>query len=171
MSKKPYEKYLKQALINEELVFFLCKNCRSRRFLKWAFVAIYYAALHYFCVFLIDRGDEIPEMHISKDSYGKGDVDLAKNKFYTVKNKIAHSAAADYEQLYIWSCDVRYKPDKFQLISIDELETAIKYLKGIKIILVNEIEYKFQWSKKEKKIELKKITTEDIEDIYKRWKN
>ncbi len=171
MSRKRYEDYLKQALINEELVFFLCKNCHSKNFFKWVFVIIYYTALHYFCAFLVNKGDGIPKTHISKNDYDEGDIDLAKRKFYTVKNEISHSAGVDYEQLFFWSQDVRYNPDKLQLTSIDELETAIKYLKGIKIIMINEIECLFQWDEKKKEVEFKKANTKDIALIYKKWKN
>jgi hypothetical protein len=73
------------------------------------------------------------------------DVDLAKDKFYTMKNGQIDAVGVDYRQLYQWSWDVRYEPRESLLPTNPDLSIAIKYLKNIRRVAQNEIGYYFKY--------------------------
>lgn len=128
------EKHLKQARINEELVLFLKNNCNSKKFFNWIFVASFYSALHYFCAFLSNRGDTIPDSHVGKN----GGNDLARDKFFTTKNEITEAVGEDYKQLYQWGYDVRYKPERAKNLGKENLKSALNYLEKVKFVTFND---------------------------------
>ena len=132
------EKFLRQALRNEEFVCFLSKNCKKKEFFNWVFVVIYYCALHYFNALLDNKGIKLPQSHKTYDNHD-GDVDLAGIHLYTNKNNIIDSVADDYKNLFQWSQDVRYRSE---VLGESELKIAINVLMGIKLITFNEIGYR-----------------------------
>ena len=139
------EKHLIQVRINEELVSLL-KTYKLRCYYKWIFVSVYHAALHYFYAFLVYHGKTPPKRHLSKNKYSVsdselGDVELAKNCYFTQKNKIDDGIGSEYGQLYGWSCDVRYRPKKSKLLSGRELDTAFLILDRCKLITFNDVGY------------------------------
>lgn len=161
------EKYLKQARTNEELVLFFDKNCKDERFYKWAFVALFYSALHYFYAFLLNKGVSLPDNHTGKD----GGNEKADNYLFTIKNGIQDSAGADYVQLFNWGCDVRYKPERAELLEEKHLEEAKKCLEGVKLVAFNEIGFRPKPSKSGKSIVVLEVKQKFLETMYKQRKN
>jgi len=159
------KQYLKQACINEELVLFLNKNCSSKRFFNWIFVVMFYAALHYFYAFLVFKGLSIPHSHKSKNDFDLGALDLAKDKFYTNKNGVIDSAGVDYQQLFQWSWDVRYNPNKIRMPSKKEVKEARRMLERIQVVVFNEIGFKPVFNKN-KEVVLKKVKNKFIKHMY-----
>lgn len=147
----PYCKsYLKQAKINEDLANYIKSNCPDKIYLKWVFVIVFYSALHYFHAFLIQKQKPLPVRHTKKNDYDIGAVELAINEFYSEIDGRAHSAGADYEQLFKWSLDIRYHPDRWDLIGTEELDIAFGYLEGIKFVTFNETGNRPKWKKQSK---------------------
>lgn len=168
MISKTCENHLRQAWKNERLVLFLRNNCSSKKFYHWIFVVIFYSALHFFHAFLENRGDSIPDKHKSKNDNDLGGIDIAKNKFVTMKNNIMQGVGADYEQLFNWSCTARYNPTASQLLGNKELEVALENLERIKVVAFNEIEHRPDSEGKIKKVSedyLKKMQEKYGQDI------
>ena len=161
-----YKEYMIQARINEELVLFLNKNCNEKSFFNWIFVVLYYSAYHYFCSLLSYKGDKIPISHKSRgNSYiERGDVDLALDKLVTTKNNRTDAAGTEYEQLYQWSCDIRYNPKRTSLFIENNLNVALKHLEGIKFVVFNEIGLRA--IKERKKIKIVKIKDVYLDDLF-----
>lgn len=132
------ETHLIQARKNEELVLFFERNCVTHVFFNWSFVALYYAAYQYFCAFLVDKGVDLPDAHKTRGQ-SQGDLDMS-DKLFTQKNSISHSAVDDYKQLFNWSHDVRYRPEREKLLGAKDFNLAINFLRGIKLIVFNETE-------------------------------
>ncbi len=156
-----YQDYLKQAFINERLVLFLNKYPR-RSFLNWIFVATYYAAIHYLNAFLKYKNYDIPKKHTGKSMYEFGSVESAKKHLSTNKNKIIDAAGTDFEQLFHWSCDIRYKPRRYQLLGKKEIKNALVHLKAVRLVVFNELEIKPKWDNTYKKIRITKINKRDL---------
>lgn len=165
--KTNVEKYLKQARTNEELVLFFDKNCKDERFYKWAFVALFYSALHYFYAFLSNKGDALPDNHAGK--YGGNEI--ANSSLFTVKNGIQDSAGADYLQLFKWGYDVRYKPERAELLEEKHLEEARKCLEGVKLVAFNEIGFRPKPSKSGKNIVVSEAKQKFLEELHNKRKN
>lgn len=158
------ENHLKQAWKNEKLVLFLSGNCSNQKFYNWIFVVIFYSALHYFHAFLANKGYDIPDKHKSKNDLDQGGIDIAKDKFVTMKNNIIQSVGVDYEQLFNWSCTVRYNPLAYQMLSSREINIALENLEKIKMVAVNEIEYRPVSHSK-----IKRVSKEYIEKMQEKY--
>lgn len=163
MKCKPnVEKYLKQARENEELVLFFEKNCKGKRFFKWAFVALFYSALHYFYAFLSNKGEKLPENHTGKD----GGNEKAQNSLFTNSNGIQDGAGGDYVQLFQWGYDVRYKPERAEALEESHLKLAKKCLEGIKLVSFNEIGFMPKVSTTGKSIVVLDVKQKFLQDLY-----
>ena len=165
--KANVEKYLKQARTNEELVLFFDKNCKDKRFYRWAFVALFYSALHYFYALLRNKGEPLPDNHTGKS----GGNEKADSLLYTVKNGIQDSAAADYLQLFQWGFDVRYKPERAELLEEKHLEEAKKCLEGVKLVAFNETGFRPKSSKSGKSISIIETKQKFLEEMHSKRKN
>jgi|GEM_PF-3812131 len=141
MFSQECQSFLKKAKNNERLVDYLKDNCRNRAFFDWAFVVIFYSALHYFNAFLSYKGKGIPSSHIS-NAAKDGRIALAHSIFYTNKNGIMDSVGSDFEQLFNWSCDSRYKYSVKGLLGNSEFEAALRMLEAIKLVTFNEIGFR-----------------------------
>lgn len=157
------EKYLKQALVNEELVLILKQTCSKRRVhYKWMFVVLFYSALHYFNAFLSNKGEAIPKKHEGAD----GGIQKAMDTFITNKNGIMDSAGSDYKQLFQWGYNVRYMPDRAELIKESDLEIAASCLNGVKLVTFNELGIIPKVSKSGKILNIDKNCTDYLKDLY-----
>lgn len=162
-NKFEVEKYLKQALVNEELVFILGQTCSKKRIhYKWMFVVLFYSALHYFNAFLSSKGESIPKKHEGTD----GGIQKAMDKFITNKNGITDSAGSDYKQLFQWGYNVRYMPERAELIKESDLGIAISCLDGVKLVTFNELEIIPKVSKSGKTLNIDKNCTDYLKDLY-----
>lgn len=152
MSYLTIDDYLKHAARNESTCLFIDKNAPKGHYFRWGFVVAYYTALSYFNAFLLKRGHSLP---VSHKQYGsqQGDVDLAIDKFCLLANGEINSVGSQYEQLYQWSCDVRYNPKNSLLLNKSELQIALEYLEEIKKVTKGEIGYIF----KQKGKDIKKV--------------
>ena len=134
------EKHLKQACINERLVYFLYTDCRDKIFYKWLFVVAYYSALHYFSAFLKYTEHSVPMRHKSFLE-GEGLVDLAKRIFDTkFDDRKFDFAGDDYEQLFKWSNIVRYYPERESELD-KQAKAVLSFLDRIKLVTFNETKH------------------------------
>lgn len=156
------EKYLKQARINEELVLFLARECESKIFFKWIFVSIFYSALHYFHAFLSNRGDAIPDHHVGE----LGGNDIATDKFYTTKNGISDSVGGDYNQLFQWGFDVRYKPERASLLGKENLDAALNSLERIKLVTFNDVGFMPKKSRSGRSVMIQPADSDYVNRLY-----
>lgn len=161
------EKYLKQARINEELVSFFDRSCKDKLFYKWAFVALYYSALHYFYAFLSNKNKNLPDNHKGAN----GGNEMAERMFFTIKDGIQDSAGADYNQLFKWGYDVRYKPERADVLEEEHLELAKKCLDGVKLVTFNEIGLMPKKHKSGEKIVVAEVKAPFLKDLYDKRKN
>ncbi len=160
------QQYLRQAGKNYELSNYLIKYCANKCFYNWVFIALYHSAMHYFYTLLSYRGDPVPTIHLSRNLYDLGDVELARDKFYTHKNDISESVGDDYAQLFTWCNDVRYRPARARVLGNSELKIALSILQRIKLIIANEIGYTIVKNPKcEKDIALKRVNVQYIKDL------
>jgi len=154
MDEACFKKYLKQALVNESLFVYLFKLYQTTKdrkvYVNWLFVAAYYAALHYFYAFMICKGKNeagLPERHFNYQDcvVGDGDVEMARGDFWSADDKgNADAVGEHYVQLYYWSCDVRYSPNKYDRLGEEEMRVALCALKRVKCVVENESGYVFQ---------------------------
>lgn len=165
--KPDVEKYLKQARINEELVLFFEKSCKGRRFFKWAFVVLFYSALHYFYAFLSNKGEKIPENHTGKD----GGNEKAQNSLFTNSKGIQDGAGGDYIQLFQWGYDVRYKPERAEVLEEKHLEFAKNCLEGVKLVAFNEIGFMPKASNSGKSVVISEVKQEFLQRLYNKRRN
>lgn len=139
--------YLRQAARNEELVLFLNNKVPNGHFFRWIFVIAYYTALNYFNAFLLKKGESLPTIHKSH-GFVIGEVELAQNKFYIIKNGMVDSVGQQYTQLFQWGCDVRYNPTDCLLLQKNSVTVALQYLKEIRNLTALEIGYKYKKNSK-----------------------
>jgi hypothetical protein len=136
-----FRSYLIQAGRNEKLADHLYQDCKRKCFYLWVMIAIYHSAMQYFFAFLASRGEKIPQSHKTKNNYELGDVDLAKEKFCTNKDDVSESVVDDYETIFQWSNNVRYRPKISKLIKESEVKSALLILERVKLIVANETGY------------------------------
>lgn len=169
MLDKKCSEYLIQARKNEELVFLIknsfSKNKTFENIINWAFTILFYSAFHYFCAFLSNRGNKIPNYHTSKNNVDQGMNELATSIFGTQKNEIIHFVGDDYNRLFQWSYEARYIPSRANLLSIEELKKAEILLKSIKLVTFNEIGYFPKINTKTKKIIIKEVKKEYLDSL------
>ncbi|MBP6889612.1 MAG: hypothetical protein KBC19_03430 [Candidatus Moranbacteria bacterium] len=131
-----------QAFHNERLVSLITNSSKGKGYFYWAFVCLYYAAIHYFNAFLIYKNIDPPNKHedYTKDGVKHlGRLSLAKNELRTWKNDIGHVAGGDMRYLYNLSRKARYEPSQAILLNMAQLEVAKRKLDGIKYIVFNEV--------------------------------
>lgn len=155
------QKYLKQACSNEQLFLYLRTECGDKLFLNWAFVAIFYSALHLFYAFLENRGDKIPRSHIGLD----GAVEMAQNKFFTNQDGKMDTAGWEYGQLFQWSWDVRYDPENTEMLKKESLNVAAKHLNKVKFVTFSEIGYRASKTNSGKNIFIKEVSADYLENL------
>lgn len=168
-NKLEVEKYLKQALVNEELVLLLGKICSKKKPLspyKWMFVVIFYSALHYFNAFLSGRGEPIPKKHDGKD----GRIEKAKSMFFTDKDGIKDYAGGDFANLFQWGRDVRYNPEKAAIIKEADLVIAQSCLDGVRLVTFNDLDVSARISKSGKSLIIKEKDIDYLFDLHKKRK-
>ncbi|MGW8184989.1 MAG: hypothetical protein ACWGHO_02665 [Candidatus Moraniibacteriota bacterium] len=135
--------YLKHAARNEGTCLFIDKKAPNGYYFRWGFVVAYYTALSYFNAFLLKKEYSLPTRH-KQYGFQQGDVEMAIDRFCLFKEDQITSVGTQYEQLYQWSCDVRYSPKNSLLLNKSDFCTALEYLNEIKKVTKSEVGYVFK---------------------------